>query len=110
MDTKEKYTDIKRRVMVWRDEHYKSRIIPAFRVLFGMGIIYKMLYFVHSGGAKMENILYNSTHYASWIFAHWIPMIGFAAGLLIAVGLLTRVASFILMPIFFGAILFSHST
>jgi putative oxidoreductase len=109
MDTKEKYTDIKRRIIGWREEHYRSKIIPIFRVLFGIGIIYKMLYFVHSGGAKMENILYNSTHYASWVFAHWIPMIGFAAGILIAVGLLTRVASLILLPIFLGAVLFSHS-
>jgi putative oxidoreductase len=108
MEMKEKFAELGSTTRVWKKEHYRSRILPVLRVLFGFGILYKMIEFVHGGGGRMEAIMYNSSGYASWVFAHWVPMVGIAAGILIASGLLTRLASLILIPIFLGAMILGN--
>jgi putative oxidoreductase len=105
MEMKEKYTELRSRIKAWREEHYKSKVLPFLRVLFGMGVFYKIIEFVRDGGAKVEAIMCNSHGYGSWVFAHWVPMVGIAAAILIAAGLLTRVASLIILPIFLGGMI-----
>jgi hypothetical protein len=105
MEMRQKITEWRTRVRTWKADHYRSKVLPFIRVLFAIGIFYKMFEFVHDGGAKMEAIMYNSDGYASWVFAHWIPMVGIAAALLIGAGLLTRIASLIILPIFLGGMI-----
>jgi putative oxidoreductase len=104
MEIRKKYEDTKAMIKQWREDHFRSKVIPFIRILFGIGILFKIVEFIKDGGGEIEGILYNSTKYGPWIFAHWVPMIGIAAALLIASGLLTRLASLVLIPIFLGGI------
>ena len=93
----------------WSDEHH-PRLLDLIRVLLGLVILFKGIYFI-SHTDELQSILSNSKFpWVSFIIAHYVALAHLAGGLLIAVGMFTRVATAFQIPVLLGAVLFVNST
>ncbi|WP_205509754.1 DoxX family protein [Longitalea arenae] len=95
------------RLEYWGDRHHpKWADIP--RIALGLFLCYKGIEFLHNMSAmigRMGDFLPNS-YFALSMLGHYIVFAHIVGGLFLAVGLLTRVACIIQIPILVGAIFF----
>lgn len=88
--------------------HYGDVHHPAwldfFRMALGIAIFIKGIFFIHNPEALLE-ILKNS-RISGWTFIveHHVAFTYLVGGILIAIGLLTRIAIIFELPVFFGSI------
>lgn len=87
----------------WADNHH-SPVYDALRIALGIFIFYKGLFFMQhtdvlAGIISPENQKFNDF----WI-THYVAMSHLAGGVFIAIGLLTRLAVVIQIPILAGAV------
>ena len=92
----------------WSDEHH-PRLLDYIRVLLGLVILFKGIYFI-SHTDELQSILSKSKFpWVSFIIAHYVALAHLAGGLLIAVGMITRVAVAFQIPVLLGAVIFINS-
>ena len=74
------------------------------RILLGIAIFIKGIYFIHNPEALLQ-ILQNSK-ISGWTFIveHHVAFTYLVGGILIAIGLITRIAIIFQLPVFFGSI------
>ncbi len=93
----------------WSDEHH-PRLLDYIRVLLGLVILFKGIYFI-SHTDELQSILSKSKFpWVSFIIAHYVALAHLAGGLLIAVGMFTRLAVAFQIPVLLGAVIFINST
>jgi putative oxidoreductase len=97
-----------RRVDSWSENHRRSRAFASLRILLGILLIGTAVAFIQTD--KLPSLLYHSTGFGSWAFSSFIIMMQFAAGAMIAVGLLTRYVSIAMVPILLGAVVMESMT
>jgi putative oxidoreductase len=91
----------------WADTHHPAWL-DLFRIGLGIFLFYKGIVFI-SDISVLEGLLIKiNMDWSSFIVAHYIAFAHLVGGLLIALGLLTRVAILFQLPILLGAVLFVH--
>jgi len=78
--------------------------LDILRIIVGIAIFIKGIYFIHNPDALLQ-ILQNSK-IEGWTFVveHHVAFTYLAGGILIAIGLITRIAIIFQLPVFFGSI------
>lgn len=83
----------------------KDKIMTSLRIMLGLGLIYKGVYFIINMKEIFELISYNFP-YSQFVISHFVVIAHIAGGICIALGLFTRFAAIINIPILLGAIFF----
>ncbi len=99
--------DTFQKIDLWTDKHH-SILMDGLRILLGLVLIVKGIQF----GLNPHDIkiLVNQTplNFLSFMIVHYIIMVHLAGGLMILLGIATRIAVIFQLPILIGAILFVH--
>jgi putative oxidoreductase len=101
--------DLIRKSDTWRVEHSHSKVLAGLRIVLGLLLIYKGIYFAYNTGEIQSMLATSNFGFGTVAMAHYIVMIHFAGGVMIATGFLTRVAILFQLPILIGAILFVNA-
>jgi len=88
----------------WSDDHH-SPLIDVLRIVLGIFIFYKGLFFMQNSTILLDILQPVDPAFNSYWMVHYVAMSHLAGGLFIALGLLTRLAVVIQIPILLGAIL-----
>jgi uncharacterized membrane protein YphA (DoxX/SURF4 family) len=99
------------RVEHWGDTHH-SKWLDILRIALGIFLCYKGIDFLNHMSGMMslmtENVPFSS--FMLILLGHYIVFAHIVGGFLIALGVLTRFACLIQIPILIGAIIFIHSS
>lgn len=89
----------------WAERHH-PKWIDVLRFLLGLILLYKGFYFISNTQAIV--IMLQNTSLELWgiTIAHYVVAAHIMGGLLIAIGLLTRVAVLFQIPVLLGAVIF----
>lgn len=96
------------KVEVWGDTH-QSKWFSLIRVLLGMIILFKGINFIQNTDAISTMIANSSVSFYAVGMAHIVALAHLMGGLLIILGLLTRVAVSFQIPILLGAVIFINA-
>lgn len=104
--------NIVQKVEHWGDMHH-AKWLDAIRVILGLIILGKGIEFASQIGSQ-EGLFYPNlfgfSSLASMVILHIVALAHLMGGLLIVIGLLTRLAVVVQMPILLGAIFFVNLT
>ncbi|MFD2998903.1 DoxX family protein [Pontibacter toksunensis] len=89
----------------WSDAHHPLWI-DFLRVALGVFLFIKGFMFIQDTGALMNILRKSEFPWVSIGLAHYVAMVHLAGGVLIAIGLITRVAILFQLPILLGAVFF----
>ena len=94
------------KIDAWQNKHHPV-LYDYGRILLGLFILYKGLMFI-SDTSGLAQILENSQfRFVAFGLAHYVAFAHLVGGILIAIGLITRVAIAFQIPILVGAVFFS---
>lgn len=96
------------RIEAWGDKHH-PKWLDVLRILLGLIILWRGVVFITDTKALQEMISNSKVGQVSFLLAHYVAFAHLVGGLLIAIGLVTRVAIIFQLPILIGAILFVNS-
>ena len=84
-------------------------IIDLMRIYLGVGLLIKGIYFLSHRG-ELDQILEGADNllFAHATVAHYVIPVHLFGGVLLTLGLLTRVAAFLQIPILLGAVFYVH--
>ena len=94
----------------WGNTHH-PKWLDILRVCFGVFLCFKGIQFLNNMG-RMMDLMANSMSFGSFtIFAigHYVVFAHLMGGFLLAIGLLTRIACIIQIPVLLGAIIFINT-
>jgi putative oxidoreductase len=93
------------KIEAWGDHHH-SKVADVFRMLLGLVILSKGIAFISNTEAL--EILINDSQFSfiSFMLTHYVATAHLIGGVLIILGLLTRIAVLFQIPILLGAVLF----
>lgn len=93
------------RIEVWGDRHH-PKWLDIIRISLGILLVWKGVSFM-SNTEALRQMVDNSpfSHFSMWI-VQYVAYVHFMGGILIAIGLVTRVAVLFQLPILIGAIAF----
>ncbi|MCA9508547.1 MAG: DoxX family protein [Myxococcales bacterium] len=86
----------------------RDMCIETLRIYLGIGLILKGLQFLFNHQLATEYMNRLSLPFFDFLSIHLIVVIHLAGGFLLAIGLITRIAALIQVPLLFGAIFFVH--
>src|SRR6476469_5818915 len=98
------------RVEHWGDAHH-PKWLDLLRIAFGLFLLFKGVEFADNMN-KLMNMLSGQVHFNSFmlmILAHYVLGAHILGGVLLTVGLLTRFACLIQIPVLLGAIIFVNT-
>jgi putative oxidoreductase len=96
------------RIETWGEAHH-PRWVDFIRIALGLFLIYKGVDFLRNIGDIMNLMNSSNTSFGSFktvAMAHIIVVLHIMGGILIAIGLFTRLACLVQIPILLGAVLF----
>lgn len=93
------------RTMRWGETHHPAWLDPL-RMVLGLILFIKGILFIRDTEALSDMMANTSVEFASFLIAHYVAMVHLVGGLMIAMGLLTRVAALFNLPILFGAVFY----
>lgn len=96
------------KIETWGDEH-QTKWLALFRILLGIFILLKGIYFVQNTDAIYTMIANSAVSLYAVALAHFVALAHLMGGFLIAIGLLTRIAILFQLPILIGAIVFVNA-
>lgn len=80
------------------------------RIYLGLGLVAKGVFFLGHTEWLRDMTLEGHVPLASLALAHYIALAHIGGGLLLAIGLLTRIAALVQLPILIGAVFYVHWT
>jgi putative oxidoreductase len=92
----------------WAYAHH-PRWIDLLRIALGLILFIKGFFFIRNTDELVEVLSQNRFQWVSFALAHYIAFAHLVGGVMIIIGLLTRVAVAFQLPILFGAIIFINS-
>lgn len=101
--------DILRRSGAWRDAHQGSLVMMALRIILGLVLMYKGIYFLLHSGEVWSVTEGSNFGFGSIALAHYIALVHLAGGFMIATGFLTRASVLFQLPILIGAVFFVNA-
>jgi putative oxidoreductase len=87
----------------WADSHH-PQWIDFVRTLLGLFILYKGILFISDTGALLSMMKSVNLQFVNLGLAHYVAFSHLVGGILIAMGLLTRIAILFQIPILLGAV------
>jgi len=97
------------KIETWGEKHH-PKWIDLLRILLGFIILAKGYYFISHTDGLQQMIAKSRLGTVSFLLAHYVAFAHLIGGILIAVGLVTRIAIIFQLPILIGAVLFVNST
>lgn len=94
-------------ILAWFKEN-RDMWIEALRIYLGLGLMLKGLQFIFNQKLAEEIAGEVGIPFFQFLSMHVVILVHLAGGFLLAIGLLTRVAALIQIPILIGAIFFVH--
>lgn len=92
---------------LWLQEN-KDICIEALRVYLGVALFLKGLQFLLNQELASEYLNMVNLPFFSYLSVHIVVMVHLAGGFLLTIGLITRIAALIQVPLLFGAMFFVH--
>jgi putative oxidoreductase len=92
----------------WGDRHH-PKWIDILRILLGLVIFLKGVQFVANTDALMKIMDHSKFPWVSFSLAHYVAFAHLVGGLLIMLGLITRVAIVFQLPVLIGAVIFINA-
>lgn len=92
---------------VWLKDN-RDMCIEALRIYLGLGLMFKGIQFIVDKELAQEYASQVTIPFLEFLTMHIVVAINIAGGLLLAIGLLTRIAALIQIPVILGAIFFVH--
>ena len=99
------------RLQSWGDSHH-PKWLDILRIALGIFLCFKGIQFFNNMGTMM-NLMTSKTSFSSFMivmFSHYIVFAHLLGGFLLILGLLTRFACLIQIPILLGAVIFINSS
>jgi uncharacterized membrane protein YphA (DoxX/SURF4 family) len=99
------------RLELWGDRHH-PKWLDIVRIFLGIFLCYKGFEFLNNMGSLLD-MMHNSLSFNAFaliMLSHYIVFAHILGGFLLALGLLTRFACLIQIPILIGAVFFVNST
>ena len=96
------------KIEAWGDRHH-PKWLDILRILLGFVIIAKGYHFISNTEGLQLMIANSRFGQVSFLLAHYIAFAHLIGGILIVVGLVTRIAVIFQLPILIGAVLFFNS-
>jgi putative oxidoreductase len=93
----------------WGDHHH-TKWLDLLRIGLGAILFAKGLYFISDTFALAEMLKNSRFEFLSFMIAHYVAFAHLVGGILIALGLLTRIAILFQLPILIGAIAFVNAS
>ncbi len=97
----------KNKMQLWLIEN-RDMCIEMLRVYLGIGLIIKGFQFLLNEQLATEYMNRISLPFFEFLSLHVVVVVHLAAGFLLAIGLITRIAALIQIPLLLGAIFFVH--
>jgi len=97
------------KVETWGDTH-QTKWLAFFRIILGLVIFLKGVYFIQNTDAINAMLANSAVSIYSVFLAHCVALAHLMGGVLIAIGLITRMAVIFQIPILIGAIVFVHAS
>lgn len=104
---------MKKLLELWRaTDAHKEIWIDLIRIYLGIALFVRGLVFFLPGGRGTLHGFLDQVAFGGWgisvLLGHYILMAHLAGGVLLAIGLLTRIAAAVQIPILFGAVFLVH--
>src|SRR4051812_10240315 len=100
--------NVVQRIETWGDTH-QTKWFALLRIVLGVIIFFKGLYFVQHTDAILQMIANSAVSIYAVFLAHYVALAHLVGGVLIAIGLITRLAIIFQIPILLGAIIFVNA-
>jgi putative oxidoreductase len=97
----------KNNVVTWLNDN-RDMCMETLRIFLGIGLILKGVQFLLNNQLATEYMNRVSLPFFEFLSIHLVVVLHLAGGFLLAIGLITRIAALIQVPILFGAIFFVH--
>ncbi len=92
----------------WGESH-PSRSLEILRIVLGLIIFFKGVFFIQNT-EEINTMLSNSKlAWGTFMIAHYVAMAHLLGGILITIGLITRIAISFQLPVLLGAIIFVNA-
>lgn len=95
------------RITAWADAR-RDLALDLIRIYLGIGLFARGIVFLNDSGAVVELAGADGSELSSVALAHYVGLAHLGGGLLLAVGMITRVAALLQIPVLFGATFFVH--
>ncbi len=96
------------KIETWGDTH-QSKWLAFFRIILGLIIFFKGLFFLQNTDAINEMIANSAVSIYAVALTHIVALAHLMGGFLITIGLVTRIACLFQVPILLGAIFFVNA-
>jgi putative oxidoreductase len=96
------------KVETWGDTH-QTKWFAILRIILGLIIFFKGLFFVQNTDAIQQMIANSAVNLYAVFLAHYVALAHLVGGVLIIMGLITRIAILFQVPVLLGAILFVNA-
>jgi len=92
---------------IWLEEN-RDMWIEALRIYLGIALMLKGIQFIYNKELAQELISEVGLPFFDYFLMHVVVLVHVAGGFLLMIGLLTRIAALMQIPILLGAIFFIH--
>lgn len=91
------------RIDRWSEKHH-PKWLDVLRIVLGIILFVKGIYIIRNTETIISQLEYRNVHYFAMLLVHYIAIANISGGLLIMIGLLTRFAILLQMPILLTAL------
>lgn len=95
------------RLAGWLEEN-RDLAFELVRIYLGLGLFAKGVHFANNIGAAMDLVNKGGLDVPGVALAHFVVVVHLGGGLLLAAGLMTRLAALLQVPVLIGAVAFVH--
>lgn len=95
------------RLAAWLEDN-RDLAFELVRIYLGLGLFAKGLHFANNIGVAMALVGRGGINVAGFLIAHFVVVAHLGGGLLLALGLLTRIAAVLQVPPLIGAVALVH--
>jgi putative oxidoreductase len=92
----------------WGKNH-QNKFFDVLRIILGLIIFMKGLFFIRNTSAMMEMLSGAQFEFNAFMLTHYVAIAHLVGGLLIMIGLITRISILFQIPIILGAIIFVNA-
>lgn len=96
------------RLQSYGDKHH-PKWLDLMRIMLGLILLVKGYYYIRNTGELQQSLLNNNWHLENFVIIHVVAFAHLIGGLMIILGLLTRFAVAVQIPILLGAIIFVNA-
>lgn len=89
-------------------ENHREITLDLIRIYLGVGLFVRGVLFISAANGIEALVDLSEFSFASAAIAHYVTFVHLLGGLMLAVGLLTRLVAFLQLPILIGAVFFVH--